>query len=61
MSPFKSEAQRRKFAILLKEGKISKQMFDEWNTATKKEGAPLPERANWKAWKSKRVEKVKKI
>jgi hypothetical protein len=40
--PFKSQAQRRKFAQLLVEGKISNQTFEEWNreTGTKK----LPER-----------------
>jgi hypothetical protein len=41
--PFKSQAQRRKFAQLLVEGKISNQTFEEWNreTGSKK----LPERA----------------
>jgi hypothetical protein len=40
--PFKSQAQRRKFAQLLVEGKISDQTFEEWNreTGSKK----LPER-----------------
>jgi hypothetical protein len=40
--PFKSKAQRRKFAQLLVEGKISNQTFEEWNgeTGAKK----LPER-----------------
>jgi hypothetical protein len=40
--PFKSQAQRRKFAQLLVEGKISNQTFEEWNreTGNKK----LPER-----------------
>ena len=40
--PFKSQAQRRKFAQLLVEGKISNQTFEEWNreTGSKK----LPER-----------------
>ena len=32
--PFKSLAQRRKFAELLVEGKISKQTFEEWNRET---------------------------
>jgi hypothetical protein len=41
--PFKSQAQRRKFAQLLVEGKISPQTFEEWNRET---GAKkLPERA----------------
>jgi len=40
--PFKSAAQRRKFAELLVEGKISPETYEEWNreTGSKK----LPER-----------------
>jgi hypothetical protein len=34
MMPFKSKAQRRKFAQLLVEGKISNQTFEEWNRET---------------------------
>ena len=41
--PFKSQAQRRKFAQLLVEGKISPETFEEWNRETG--GAKLPERA----------------
>jgi hypothetical protein len=41
--PFKSQAQRRKFAQLLVEGKISNQTFEEWNRETG--GKRLPERA----------------
>ena len=41
--PFKSQAQRRKFAELLVEGKISPQTFEEWNRETG--AAKLPERA----------------
>ena len=40
--PFKSQAQRRKFAQLLVEGKISNETFEEWNRETG--GATLPER-----------------
>jgi len=40
--PFKSQAQRRKFAQLLVEGKISNQTFEEWNRETG--GKSLPER-----------------
>lgn len=40
--PFKSQAQRRKFAQLLVEGKISGQTFEEWNRETG--GKVLPER-----------------
>lgn len=44
--PFKSQAQRRKFAQLLVEGKISNQTFEEWNRETG--GAKLPERVSVK-------------
>jgi hypothetical protein len=39
--PFKSQAQRRKFAQLLVEGKISGDTFEEWNRETG--GRRLPE------------------
>jgi hypothetical protein len=32
--PFKSQAQRRKFAELLVKGKISEKTFEEWNRET---------------------------
>jgi hypothetical protein len=32
--PFKSQAQRRKFAQLLVEGNISNETFEEWNRET---------------------------
>ncbi len=41
--PFKSQAQRRKFAELLVEGKISNETFEEWNRETGRK--KLPERA----------------
>ena len=40
--PFKSKAQRRKFAELLVNGKISDQTYEEWNRSTGKK--ELPER-----------------
>ena len=40
--PFKSQAQRRKFAELLVQGKISSKTFEEWNRETG--GKKLPER-----------------
>jgi hypothetical protein len=44
--PFKSQAQRRKFAELLVKGKISPETFEEWNRET---GARrLPERVTRK-------------
>jgi hypothetical protein len=39
--PFKSKAQRRKFAELLVKGEISPETFEEWNRETGK--AKLPE------------------
>jgi hypothetical protein len=42
--PFKSKAQRRKFAELLVKGEISEQTFEEWNRSTG--GARLPERVH---------------
>jgi hypothetical protein len=40
--PFKSKAQRRKFAELLVKGEISPETLEEWNRETGK--AKLPER-----------------
>jgi hypothetical protein len=55
--PFKSRAQRRKFAELLLQGKISNETFEEWNRATG--SAKLPERVTQKA-KGKTKKKRKK-
>ena len=65
--PFKSKAQRRKFAALLVEGKISPDTFEEWNRETG--GKVLPERVSRarkagktrkrKPAKAKRVKKAK--
>ena len=48
--PFKSQAQRRKFAELLLKGEISNQTFEEWNRETG--SAKLPERVKPKTRKS---------
>ena len=40
--PFKSKAQRRKFAELLVEGKIKPETYEEWNRSTGRK--VLPER-----------------
>ena len=40
--PFKSKAQRRKFAELLVKGEISEETFEEWNRSTGSKS--LPER-----------------
>jgi hypothetical protein len=41
--PFKSKAQRRKFAELLVKGEISPEVYEEWNRETGRK--ELPERA----------------
>ncbi len=58
--PFKSQAQRRKFAELLVKGEISKETYEEWNRDTGSKR--LPERVKPKggrAAKSKRRTKAK--
>jgi hypothetical protein len=56
--PFKSQAQRRKFAELLVKGKISNATFEEWNRETG--AAKLPERIGPEAEpRSKTKRKVK--
>jgi hypothetical protein len=51
--PFKSKAQRRKFAQLLVEGKISDETFEEWNRETG--GQKLPERVVHRAARKKKA------
>jgi len=51
--PFKSQAQRRKFAQLLVEGKISDETFEEWNRETGSKR--LPERVRSKGTSRKRT------
>ena len=51
--PFKSKAQRRKFAQLLVEGKITDQTYEEWNRSTGRK--VLPERIHPKAEPKKRT------
>jgi hypothetical protein len=53
--PFKSKAQRRKFAQLLVEGKISDETYEEWNRETGRK--VLPERVHTKAKARKAVRK----
>lgn len=57
--PFKSQAQRRKFAQLLVEGKIKPETFEEWNRETG--GAHLPERVTPAAKKTKKTKKKTKV
>ena len=56
--PFKSQAQRRKFAQLLVEGKISNQTYEEWNRETG--GKKLPERVKPKRTTKKTAQKSRK-
>ena len=53
--PFKSQAQRRKFAELLVQGKISNETFEEWNRETGRR--KLPERVKWKTAQVRRKRK----
>ena len=56
--PFKSQAQRRKFAELLVTGKISPETYEEWNRETG--AAHLPERVTKKAKKGRTVRRKAK-
>jgi hypothetical protein len=58
--PFKSKAQRRKFAELLVKGEISEETYEEWNRSTG--SASLPERVHPKrpGKKKKRAKKSTK-
>lgn len=49
--PFKSQAQRRKFAEMMVKGEISPETFEEWNRETG--SARLPERVGRKPAKKK--------
>jgi len=51
--PLKSKAQRRKFAELLVEGKITDEQYEEWNRSTGKK--VLPERLHPKPAAKKRA------
>ena len=51
--PFKSQAQRRKFAELLVKGEISPQTYEEWNRETG--SRRLPERVKKKATRKRKV------
>jgi hypothetical protein len=56
--PFKSKAQRRKFAELLVKGDISEETFEEWNRSTG--SASLPERVHPKGAGKKKRKRAKK-
>jgi hypothetical protein len=56
--PFKSQAQRRKFAQLLVEGKISNETFEEWNRESGRK--KLPERVGVSAKQSRRAKPARR-
>lgn len=56
--PFRSKAQRRKFAELLVTGKITPETYEEWNRETG--GKVLPERVRKKAKKTGKKKAKKK-
>lgn len=51
--PFKSKAQRRKFAELLIDGKITDEQYEEWNRSTGRK--VLPERIHPKKTAKKKT------
>ena len=55
--PFKSRAQRRKFAELLVKGKISPETFEEWNRETGSAKLPEHVRKSTKRGKPQRSKK----
>jgi hypothetical protein len=55
--PFKSKAQRRKFAELLVKGEISPETYEEWNRETG--GKVLPERVKKKKKKKAKAKKAR--
>lgn len=54
--PFKSKAQRRKFAELLVKGEITEEAYERWNQETG--SAKLPERAHPKAKRTRTRKKA---
>jgi hypothetical protein len=54
--PFKSQAQRRKFAEMMMRGEISPETFEEWNRETG--SAKLPERVGAKRTRKKTARKT---
>jgi hypothetical protein len=56
--PFKSKAQRRKFAELLMKGEISEETFEEWNRSTG--SRKLPERVKPKKGARKKPASARK-
>ena len=55
--PFKSQAQRRKFAELLVKGEISPETYEEWNRETGRKLLPVPVKEKKKKAKRKAAKK----
>ena len=58
--PFKSKAQRRKFAQLLVEGKITPEAYERWNVETGRKKLPEKVKPNAKR-KAKAKTKTKRV
>ena len=56
--PFKSKAQRRKFAELLVKGEITPETFEEWNRETGRQ--ELPERVDRSKKKARKKETARR-
>ena len=56
--PFKSKAQRRKYAELLVKGKITPEAYERWNKETG--GSDLPERLKPKPKRKRAARKTKR-
>ena len=56
--PFKSQAQRRKFAEMMVKGEISPETFEEWNRETG--SRKLPERVAKKTAKKRAKKRARK-
>lgn len=55
--PFKSEAQRRKFAEMVEQGKMSQETFNRWQSETPE--GNLPDRLNTRAKKIKKAKVIR--
>ena len=60
--PFKSKAQRRKFAELLVKGEISPETYEEWNRETGRKELPerVKKKARKKAAKKRKTKRARK-
>ena len=59
--PFKSKAQRRKFAELLVEGKIKPEAYERWNVETGSKKLPERVRAKAKPMTKRKAKSKKRV